>query len=702
MPTQSRIYHALDRIALGLFPSAADLNERDRNAFVGDVFGLLYNLPLVLGGLLWLIAATDLSGLVQQLPALAITLALMLALFRFDFVALIELSPGAISDISGTLESVLTVAVVLMFGTNGLWVAFLAELGFHWRRYRDALPLNRRLNAWRNLAVNLGHILPGGLSVLALYRALGGAIPLPGLSLTAIGMGLGFWAAWTLAGVLVWLPMLLYIGLSLDWMRAGENAWPLLRFFLIALVVFDMGGAFGPLAAGLYAAFGLPAFLFFSVALLLVGFLANRFSRVLVRVRRQTTLLEGLEQLGRELIGAPPQVEAISDILNEYLTTAPLLMPRRAEVRLRDGTLLAHSPVDWQPDLEAAWAWMWEHQSLLVAPPRQELPWGGSLYEESLVFAPIERESDEDGASPHFLGGLYMQARLGPFFGRDQRDMLNVLQPAMRTLAAQVAGALQHIDDYRAALERQRMERELELAGRIQSTFLPDPDSIPKIPGWQLAVSLESARETSGDFFDLIELPGGKLGFVVADVADKGVGAALYMALSRTYLRAAALSGMECGPGQTLTTVNRRILEDTHSDQFVTVFYAVLDPTSGELAYANAGHPPALWLPAAANRPVQPLTRTGMALGVMEDEAVGEGSIQMAPGDRLVFYSDGISEAENPQGEQFGIDGLVEQLAGMRGMETKDVQQAIIERVREFTQGAAQMDDITLLVVGRE
>ncbi len=702
MPTKSPIYRFLDRIALALFPSASGLSEREHVAFVGDVVGSLYTLPLALGGLVWLITATDPGSLVLQLPSLAVTLVLTLLLFRFDFVALIELTPGAISDISGTLANVLSVAAVLMFGVNGLWVAFLAELGYQWMHYGGTRPLNRRLNALRNLGVNLAHILPGGMAVLALYHAIGGAIPLAGLSLPAIGVGLVFWMAWAAAGVLVWLPMLLYIGYSLDWLRAGQNAWPLLRFFLISLVLFDVGGAFGPLAAGLYAAFGMPAFLFFSVALLLVGFLANRFSRALVRVRRQTTLLEGLEQLGRELIAAPPQVQAISRILNDYLTNAPLLMPRRAEVRLRDGSLLAHSPADWQPNLEAAWDWMWAHESALVALPRQELPWGGSLYEESLVFVPIEREFAEDGFDPRFLGGLYMQARLGPFVGRDQREMLNMLTPAMRTLTAQVAGALQHIDDYQTALERQRMERELELAGQIQSTFLPDADNVPRLPGWQVSVSLQSARETSGDFFDLIELPGQRMGVVVADVADKGVGAALYMALSRTYIRAIALGGMDCCPGQTLSAVNRRILEDTHSDQFVTVFYAVLESVTGKLAYANAGHPPALWLPAQVERPVQPLTRTGMALGVMKDETVAEGSILMAAGDLLVFYSDGISEAENNQGEPFGIERLAQTLAGLRGMETRDVQAAILERVREFTQGAAQMDDMTLLVVGRE
>ncbi len=698
------IYHLLERLALALFPAAQSLNERERVAFVGDMFGLLYNLPLIFGGLVWLALATDWAAMPGQLPVLIVILALMLLLFRFDFVALMELVPGAVSDISGTLENVLTIAVVLIFGPGGIWVAMIAEMGnsFMRRIERPDSRLHRKMNTARNLAVNLGRILPGGLAALALYHAAGGQVPLAGLEPPQIGLGLLFWLVWLAFNVLVWLPMLLYIGASLHWLGARQPSGTLIRFFLVTLLLFDIGGAFGVLAAGLYAGYGLPAFLLFSVALLLVGFLTNRFSRAVVRGKRQTTLLEGLERLGRQLIAAPPQLAAISRILTDYLETAPLLMPRRAEVRLRNDTLLAHSPANWQPDLTPAWNWMRAHQTSLLVLPRQNLPWGGRLFDEGLVFLPIEREGEPGGAGAEFLGAIYMQVRFGPFSGSDQQDMLNVLQPALRTLAAQVAGALQHVADTQAALKRQRMERELELAGEIQATFLPAPDQIPQPKGWQIAVTLELARETSGDFFDLIDLPGGRLGLVIADVADKGFGAALYMALSRTYIRAAALGGSILGPGPTLSTVNRRILADTHSDQFVTVFYAVLDPSDGTLDYANAGHPPPLWLPTGPHRPVQPLTRTGMALGVLEDKTVGEQSIHIEPGDCLVLYTDGISEAEDPEGRQFGIDGLVEMLAGLRGMEPKLVQQAILARLQTFTHGAAQSDDITLLVLGRE
>ena len=247
-----------------------------------------------------------------------------------------------------------------------------------------------------------------------------------------------------------------------------------------------------------------------------------------------------------------------------------------------------------------------------------------------------------------------------------------------------------------------KVEQELAVAWRIQESFLPD--HVPQVPGWQLAASLEPARQTSGDFYDLIPLPNGRLGILVADVADKGTGAALYMALSRTLIRTYAIE-YDTQPAHALRAANRRILRDTQSDLFVTVFYGILDPDSGSLAYCNAGHNPP-YLLGAHTGAVQALSLTGMALGVIEDETWEEGTAQMAEGDVLVLYSDGIPEAANAQGAFFGTERMLavlrDVLLALPAPSAGEVQDALLAEVRAFVDDAPQFDDMTLMVVVRD
>jgi sigma-B regulation protein RsbU (phosphoserine phosphatase) len=243
-----------------------------------------------------------------------------------------------------------------------------------------------------------------------------------------------------------------------------------------------------------------------------------------------------------------------------------------------------------------------------------------------------------------------------------------------------------------------KMEQELALAGEVQISFLPR--ELPDIPGWQLSVTLKPARETSGDFYDVNLLPNGRLGILVADVVDKGVGAALFMALSWILIRTYATE-YPTQPELVLSAVNHRILKDTEANQFVAVFYGILDPATGTLAYCNAGHCPPYLVSAQSGEDVQKLTRTGVPLGILEDEIWGQGVVQLASGDALVLYTDGITDAEDGKGTFFGQERLLGNVEANLGRSAQEMQDALMAKVHEFVGDAPQFDDIALMVVVR-
>jgi sigma-B regulation protein RsbU (phosphoserine phosphatase) len=246
-----------------------------------------------------------------------------------------------------------------------------------------------------------------------------------------------------------------------------------------------------------------------------------------------------------------------------------------------------------------------------------------------------------------------------------------------------------------------KFAEELALAGEIQASFLPS--ELPDIPGWQLTAMLKPARETSGDFYDLIPLPDGRCGIVVADVTDKGTAAALYMALSLTLIRTYVL-GHDVGPDLVFSAAHRRILEDTNTGQFVTVFYGVLNPATGTLTYSNAGHNPPYLLSASSRAAVRELENTGPPLGLrmFKDLTWERRDVQLAPGDVLVLYTDGITEAQDHQEELFDEERLLEVIQANLGRSAQDIQDAILEEVHDFVGEAPQFDDITLMVVVRD
>lgn len=243
-----------------------------------------------------------------------------------------------------------------------------------------------------------------------------------------------------------------------------------------------------------------------------------------------------------------------------------------------------------------------------------------------------------------------------------------------------------------------RRTGELVEAARIQNSLLPG--QAPSLPGYDLAVRLLPARETSGDFYDFLALDHGKLGIVIADVSDKGLGAALFMAMASTLFRT-FVTRHPTLPGLTLSLVNERILSDTGGSSFVTAFLGVLEPDTGRLRYANAGHSPPLLLSALRGKAVDRLGRTGMALGILDENQWGQKLAKLAPGDVLLLYTDGILEAQDRLGAFFGEPRLLAAARAHLSRTAGEICQGVLDELYRFTGGEALGDDIVLMVLKR-
>jgi serine phosphatase RsbU (regulator of sigma subunit) len=479
----------------------------------------------------------------------------------------------------------------------------------------------------------------------------------------------------------------LYTGKRMSQLMASPAS---LRSFLraagVGLFAPALAAPFAVLAAGLYAQNGLALYLFFTGSVLLGSLLARELSQAVERSQQRFRELAKLEQLGQAIIDAPPDASTLPQLLQEHV---PGMFPAaRIEVRQFPDRVLARLPEgdDWPSVAGQIWDWLCTSSQASYIAPDAVPPWADQPAGEPLVVVPI---LNHEAVQP--LGGIYVAP---------QRDAVATasLVPAVQSLAAQVSSALHSAQVYMQTLEAQKMEQELALAGQIQARFLPDV--LPEVPGWQLAASLQPARRTSGDFYDVIPLPNGRLGVVVADVADKGMGAALFMALSRTLVRTYALEH-HARPDFALRVANNRILSDTQAELFVTVFYGVLDPLSGKLSYCNAGHNPPYLFQARGGK-IEELGRTGLPLGIFRGQTWEHRTVQIAPGDTLLLYTDGVTEAQNDAEEFFGEERLLALAQANRGRPAGVVCAAVMDEVHAFVGDAPRYDDIALLVVVRE
>ena len=259
---------------------------------------------------------------------------------------------------------------------------------------------------------------------------------------------------------------------------------------------------------------------------------------------------------------------------------------------------------------------------------------------------------------------------------------------------------LRHLAVLRDALKTRdklvAIERELDVASKMQQSILPT--EFPRSDQYELFGNMEPAREVGGDFFDIVALDDHRVGLAIADVSGKGVPAALFMMSSRTLLKGAAIG--HPGPAAVLGEVNTLLEEDNEAAMFVTVFYAVYDPKNGELVYSNGGHNPPLIIHPDGNSTVLGQT-DGVALAIVPGFEYEQHSVELSPGDILLLYTDGVTEAMNANGEEFGMERLQQVFQEAPPTTAEGASQVVFSAVHAFAAGTPQSDDITCLTLAR-
>lgn len=245
-------------------------------------------------------------------------------------------------------------------------------------------------------------------------------------------------------------------------------------------------------------------------------------------------------------------------------------------------------------------------------------------------------------------------------------------------------------------IKQESFRREIEMAREMQITFLPE--TLPEIKGWEFSARWRPALQVAGDFYDVFELGDGVVGLVIADVSDKGMPAALFMTVARTLIRAEALEGNP--PAETLQRVNRLLLMNSQKGLFVTGLYAILDTNTATLTYTNAGHNQPLLLKKSLAEAVW-LEKGGMALGVSEETGLKDCELHLREGDLLMFYTDGVSEAQSADGSFFGEDRLYHLVKQYKGRTSFSLIDIVDAKITEFRGSAPASDDLTMLVLQR-
>jgi hypothetical protein len=661
-----------------LWPEVARMDDRRRLRAVETIVELLYLLPFAIAGLIWLIVRTDYALLSDNIDRLLLLFAAMLLLLLQPFDVRIRLDGGGEQElkISSSLAPLVMWATLFINGAAGLWAmvaaTIVAGLYRSWQigRYGQNPVWEPLSTFFQEISVYVFTTVVAA----SIYLAAGGAFPvtgdqladwLPALLATVLG---------ALLSGLVMLPA----GIQIDNL-AGEriSLGGLLRFYVGVVALPLIMGPFAIIVSVQSSEGRTLILVFVLIGIYLVNRLAHHMSRADARSRRQSREFAQLQALGEAIIEAPADASTLPDLLAEHL--ARLFPVERAEVVLFEpenevvwSPFHVGGPDSLPPAADELWGQLRDSDEAIIELRNVRLPGQRFVFGDALLAKITAEEPEQEKEVGACIGGVYL-LRHGSV-GKAQDSLTSV-----QSLASQVGSAIYRAKVHAETLAFHKTQQELEFAGSIQTSFLPT--SVPKADKWQISAVLDSARQTSGDFYDFIPLDGDQIGIVVADVSDKGTGAALYMALSRTLLRTYAMeSGLQ--PQVALQRTNNRI-------------------QTGHFVYANAGHNPG-YLLRAGSEAVDTLPHTGIPLGMFEGMEWKQAEVQINPGDVLMLYSDGVPEAQSSAPEEYGDDRFINVGQANMGRPAAEIQEAILASLYDFVAGAPQFDDITLLVLTRE
>ncbi|MBE9523468.1 MAG: SpoIIE family protein phosphatase, partial [Chloroflexi bacterium] len=525
--SQSKIYRVLLKIASAFYPRLTDLIPERQVISLGDVISFLYAAPLAAAGLTWLTIITDFTWLSANFGIFVFYAVLIIIFNQLRFFLLVELRDNRYGSADGSLTNIPIWSGVLLFGPIIFWLPTLMIVARLLIEGREVTSTSVRWGQLRSTAFNITSETLIPLASFTVYRAIGGQYPFHSLTPKSIALAMVMFGVYALLYTLFWAGYLAYSTWAQHMITGKNRVQPIVKFFVLAVGLPQIANPFAILAAGLYAHNGILIYLFFISGMVVVAYITRRLSWTTEHSRQQSQMLNKLEQLGRAIINTPPDTDNLPKILEENISN--MFPAGRFVCWIFPEDILHKYPIDWNPDLDSIWPWLLNQNKGEIFLDKDELPWlEESTRHNPMVVAPIQ-----DMAASQTFGGIYLE--LHTLVQPWNRQALQNLCPAIQSLAAQISSAFNQAHVYQQALDFQRVSEELKLAGNIQSSLLPN--IFPKMPGWQFAVTLAPAFETSGDFFDVIPLVDGKIGFVIADVMDKGIGPAIYMTLSRTLIR---------------------------------------------------------------------------------------------------------------------------------------------------------------------